>query len=78
MGNWGTQKQHKDMIRQEIERQVCENEEQIQNFLVNVARQTFPAESDNFCEKKPTDSKVPVLFASFTHERGLEIKRITT
>eukprot|EP00804_Cyclotella_cryptica_P005206 CCRYP_018893-RA/>CCRYP_018893-RA protein AED:0.03 eAED:0.02 QI:0/0/0/0.5/1/1/2/0/326 len=78
MGNWGAQAQNKDTIRQELEKQAFENEEQIQNLLVNVARQTFSDESGDFCETKPNDKRVPVLFAAFTRERGLEIKRITT
>ncbi|KAL7481447.1 hypothetical protein ACHAW6_007129 [Cyclotella cf. meneghiniana] len=78
MGNWEAQMQNQDIIRQELENKACVNEEQIQNILVNAARQTFSDESSDFSEMKLSHKQVPVLFASFTHERGLEIKRITT
>jgi 20S proteasome alpha/beta subunit len=77
MGNWETQIQNQDTIRHELEKRACVNEEQIQNLLVDAARQTFSDESGNFGEMKLDNEQIPVLFASFTHERGLEIKRIT-
>ena len=74
MGNWENVKQKREMIEQHLEKQVIDNEEQIQQLLVDAARQTFVDTSHDENITKET----PVLFASFTRQSGLSIQRITT
>jgi hypothetical protein len=74
MGNWEGFKQKRQQIQQQLERQVIETEEEILTLLVDAAKQTFKDDLDDVNLSK----KTPVLFASFSRERGLEIQRITS
>jgi hypothetical protein len=76
MGNWDALKQKRDLIRQQLETKFFGNEEQIQDLLVDAARQTFTDTDDASATSK--EKRMPVLYASFTRQRGLEIKRIGT
>lgn len=76
MGNWDALKQKRDLIRQQLETKLFGNEEQIQDLLVDAARQTFTDTDDASATSK--EKRMPVLYASFTRQRGLEIKRIGT
>ena len=73
MGNWESLKQKKDLIQQQLETQSMENEEQIEKMLVDAARQTF---IDDSMDENSFSERCPVLFASFSRQRGLDIKRI--
>ena len=74
MGNWESVKQKRELIEQHLEKQVIDNEEQIQQLLMDAARQTFIDTSDDENATKET----PILLASFTRQSGLSIQRITT
>lgn len=74
LGNWENLKQKKELVQQQLEKHSVENEEQILQLLVDAARQTLVNET---VQDIQSTSSVPILFASFSHQRGLEIKRIT-
>lgn len=74
MGNWESVKQKRELIEQHLEKQVINNEEQIQQLLMDAARQTFIDTSDDENATKET----PILLASFTRQSGMSIQRITT
>ncbi|KAL7532580.1 hypothetical protein ACHAWF_004178 [Thalassiosira exigua] len=81
LGNWVPLGQKKDDLRTQIESRHYANHDQIQNMLVDAARQTYVDEPHEMTVESPRQSVVeklskPVLFASFTRERGLEISRI--
>ena len=82
LGNWDSLRQRKDVIRNQLERHQFANEEELQEILVDAARQTYMVES-SLSDRSSSPQKgekerlnQPVLFASFTRERGLEIARI--
>ena len=81
LGNWDPLRQKKDAIRSQLETQPFANEEELQDVLVDVARQTYvdevPLSEGSVLQSTKKRLNQPVLFASFTHERGLQISRIT-
>ena len=82
LGNWDALRQKKDDIRSQLERRQYTNEEEIQDVLLDAARQTYMIESSISSsasqdrEEKMLVNQQPALFASFTRERGLQISRI--
>ena len=81
LGNWDPLRQKKDSIRSQLESQQFTNEEELQNELIDVARQTYMDET-SMSEESTSRSKgkslnQPILFASFTREHGLQITRVT-
>ena len=82
LGNWDPLGQKKYDIQNQLENQQFTNEEQVQDILVDLARQTFADKMSSSKERlsEPLREGInqTVLFASFTHERGLQISRITT
>ena len=82
LGNWDALRQKKDDIRSQLERCQYTNEEEVQDVLIDAARQTYMIESSiSSSASQDREGKVlvnqrPALFASFTRERGLQISRI--
>ena len=80
LGNWDPLRQKKDGIQNQLENQQFTNEEELQNMLVDVAKQTFMDETSISEEStllhERTRQNKPVLFASFTREYGLQLSRI--
>ena len=82
LGNWDALRQKKDDIRSQLERRQYTNEEEVQDVLIDAARQTYMIESSiSSSASQDREGKVlvnqqPALFASFTRERGLQISRI--
>ena len=80
LGNWDPLRQKKDDIQNQLENQQFTNEEELQNMLVDVAKQTFMDETSISEEStllhERTRQNKPVLFASFTREYGLQLSRI--
>lgn len=82
LGNWDPLRQKKDAIRSQLENQQFTNERELQNTLIDVARQTYGDELSTSDGSPPQSLgkrlNLPVFFASFTREHGLQISRTTT
>ena len=81
LGNWGSLGREIGAIRNRVESESFSDEGDIQAALTNIARETFATDdfmmkAENGMEK--TLMNKPVLFASFTRDRGLQIIRITS
>ena len=79
LGNWDPLRQRKDGIRNQLEGTQFTSEGSLQNVLVDVARQTYVDETSIINEGRSADERSlnqPVLFASFTRDRGLRTSRI--
>ena len=82
LGNWDQLRQKKDDIQSQLERHQYTNEEEVQDMLIDAARQTYMVESSigssisKDGENRMVVNQQPALFASFTRDRGLQISRI--
>ena len=81
LGNWDPLRQKKDIIRRQLETQQFANEEELQDVLIDVARQTYvdevPLSEGSALQSTKKRLNQPVLFASFT-QYGLQISRRIT
>ncbi|KAL7542405.1 hypothetical protein ACHAXR_013408 [Thalassiosira sp. AJA248-18] len=80
LGNWDPLRQKKDDIRSQLENQQFTNEKELQDSLIDAARQTYiddiPMSEENPSKSTGRRLNQPILFASFTRERGLQISHI--
>ncbi|KAL9187845.1 hypothetical protein ACHAXT_006223 [Thalassiosira profunda] len=81
LGNWDPLRQKKDAIRNQLGTRPFATEDEVQDALADAAKQTFQEEVVQITEQSasPSGEKSPhrpILFASLTHERGLQISRI--
>lgn len=81
LGKWDALRQKKDDIRNQLENQQFASERGVQDSLIDAARQTYiddsPLSQEKFTQSAASRrSNQPILFASFTRERGLQISHI--
>ena len=80
LGNWDEiiPRHELDGIRESLERRASNvSEEEIQSSLVDIVRRTFTDTSSSTTESDDKSTRrAPMLFASFTRERGLQTSRI--
>jgi hypothetical protein len=79
LGNWDEiiPRHELDAIRERIERRASYmSEEEIQSSLVDIVRRTFAITASSTESDDKSTRRAPMLFASFTRERGLQTSRI--
>ena len=81
LGDWNTLHVKQDAFRRQLEDRHYTSKSEIKNILLDVAKQTvdgtvLTGEEEKYYPLTGMKRKHPMLFASFTCERGLRLSRI--